>query len=248
LRKLGYRADAVANGAEVLEALRQIHYDVVLMDCQMPELDGYETTRRIRNFEQERLAPFDWKMPLHVIAMTANAMEGDREKCLMAGMNDYLGKPVRLDELQAALARRGEVGVEVSGGASTLPKAPGHSETPAVTAVEQLVDLDRLRDVNDDDPERIRRLVNIYLAQAVPLLDELQAAIATNSADDVARSAHKLVGSSISCGVQAFTQPLRKLEQLGFTGDLSGAVALLDEVRQTFPRVQSLLNQFVHDL
>jgi HPt (histidine-containing phosphotransfer) domain-containing protein len=110
------------------------------------------------------------------------------------------------------------------------------------------VDLDRLRDVNDDDPERIRRLVDIYLTQAVTLLADLQAAIETKSADGLARAAHKLVGSSISCGVQAFTEPLRKLERLGQAGDLTGAGALFDQVRQTFPRVRIFLNQFLQDL
>lgn len=110
------------------------------------------------------------------------------------------------------------------------------------------MDLDRLRDVNDDDPERIRRLVDMYFTQAVPLLADLQVAIETNSGDALARAAHKLVGSSISCGVKAFTGPLRKLEQLGHTGDLTGAAALFDQVRQAFPRVRILLNQFLQDL
>ena len=109
LQKLGYRADAVADGTEVLEALQRIRYDVVFMDCQMPQLDGYETTRRIRQLEQKRATPFDWKTPIHIIAMTANAMEGDREKCLAAGMSDYLSKPVRQNELKAALDRRSEI-------------------------------------------------------------------------------------------------------------------------------------------
>src|SRR5437763_1049041 len=94
LKRLGYRADAVADGTEVLEALNRIRYDVVLMDCQMPQLDGYETTRRIRQLEQKRTAPFDGKAPVHIIAMTANAMEGDRENCITAGMNDYISKQV----------------------------------------------------------------------------------------------------------------------------------------------------------
>jgi CheY-like chemotaxis protein len=239
----------VANGTEALEAARQIPYDVILMDCQMPELDGYEATRRIRQFEQERVAPFDWKAPRYIIAMTANAMEGDREKCLIAGMNDYVGKPVRLEELRAALARRGDRENGVSGGVSTPPPEPVEpAETPALPQETPLVDLDRLRYVNDDDPERIRRLVEIYLAQAVPLLADLQAAIEANSGGSLAQAAHKLVGSSISCGVQAFTGPLRKLEQLGHAGDLTGAPALLDQVRQAFPRVRIFLNQFLRDL
>jgi PAS domain S-box-containing protein len=249
LRKLGYRADAVANGIEVLEALRRIRYDVILMDCQMPELDGYEATRRIRQFEQERVALFDWKAPLHIIAMTANTMEGDREKCLTAGMDDYMGKPVRLEELQAALARPGEGEFKVSNDASIAPRGtPGPAETLVPFVEAPLVDPDRLREVSNDDPERIRRLVDMYLSQTVTLLDDLQAAIETNSAAVVAQTAHKLVGSSISLGVQAFTQPLLKLERLSNDGDLSGAGVLFDDVRQKFPRVRSLLTQLLQEL
>jgi PAS domain S-box-containing protein len=246
LGKLGYHADAVANGVEVLVTLRAIPYDVILMDCQMPEMDGYEATRRIRQLEQERVVPFDWKAPLHIIAMTANALEGDWEKCLLAGMNNYVGKPVRLDELRAALARCGEGKVSAAI-ATPQPAVPDVAAT-TLSAETAMVDLDRLRDVTDDDPARIRRLVGIYLTQAVPLLDNLQTALDANSPTDVAEVAHKLVGSSISCGVQAFTLPLRKLEQLGHAGNLSGAAELVNVVRQTFPPVRNRLNQFLQDL
>jgi PAS domain S-box-containing protein len=95
LKKLGYRADAVANGQEAIKALETIPYDLVLMDCQMPEMDGFEATRAIRNL----------KMEIPIIAMTANAMKGDRELCLESGMNDYLSKPVKPADLEAALER-----------------------------------------------------------------------------------------------------------------------------------------------
>jgi two-component system sensor histidine kinase/response regulator len=105
LRKLGYTADSVTNGLEVLEALRRISYDIILMDCQMPEMDGYEATRAIRKLEQSSGQRCPWKSPVYIIAITANAMQGDAEKCLAVGMNDYLSKPVQSSKLQAALNR-----------------------------------------------------------------------------------------------------------------------------------------------
>ena len=89
LKKLGYQADSVANGGEALDAVRRAPYDIILMDCQMPELDGYEATRIIRKIEQEQNLD-----STPIIAMTANAMEGDEQKCLDCGMSDYLSKPI----------------------------------------------------------------------------------------------------------------------------------------------------------
>jgi two-component system sensor histidine kinase/response regulator len=103
LKGLGFAADAVANGQEVLSALKQVPYDIILMDCQMPEMDGYEASRLIRQSEQRpSVSP---KASVYIIAMTANAMSGDREKCLAAGMDDYLSKPVRKAELHSALVK-----------------------------------------------------------------------------------------------------------------------------------------------
>jgi CheY-like chemotaxis protein len=103
LKRLGYSAQVAASGVEVLRILQLNRFDVILMDCQMPELDGYETTRRIREREKE------WKTEspesVRIIAMTANALDGDRARCLRAGMDDYLSKPFRAEELQAALER-----------------------------------------------------------------------------------------------------------------------------------------------
>ena len=103
VRELGYAAEAVADGLEVIKALMQISYDVILMDCQMPDLDGYEATKIIRRREQALEGHCPWKAPVHIIAMTAHALHGEREKCLAAGMDDYLSKPVRIEDLQVAL-------------------------------------------------------------------------------------------------------------------------------------------------
>ncbi len=105
LKKLGCTADVAANGLEVLAALAKISYDVIFMDCLMPEMDGYEATRAIRKLESDTQRPCPWVSPVYITAMTANAMEGDREKCLASGMDDYISKPARLTELQASLER-----------------------------------------------------------------------------------------------------------------------------------------------
>ncbi|MBW8780410.1 MAG: response regulator [Verrucomicrobia bacterium] len=110
LQKLGFTTDVAANGQEVLASLTQFPYDVIFMDCQMPEMDGYEAARAIRKRENEHDCP--WKAPLHIIAMTANAMMGDREKCFSAGMNDYVSKPVHLNDLMVVLERWKSVAIK----------------------------------------------------------------------------------------------------------------------------------------
>jgi two-component system, sensor histidine kinase and response regulator len=115
LRKLGYTVQAVANGLEVLRSLEQISYGIILMDCQMPEMDGYDATRAIRQREQALDGRCPWKAPVYIIALTASAMQGDSEKCLAVGMDDYLSKPVRPSELQAALERSTFANGSISG-------------------------------------------------------------------------------------------------------------------------------------
>jgi CheY-like chemotaxis protein len=102
LEKLGYKADIAKNGLEAVEAHRQRNYQIIFMDCQMPEMDGYEATKKIRQIESEQNLE-----PVRIIAMTANAMEGDAELCLATGMNDYLSKPVDREKLSTVLRRAG---------------------------------------------------------------------------------------------------------------------------------------------
>jgi len=122
LQKLGHQADAVSNGADAVEAWQRGAYRIILMDCQMPEMDGYEATRKIRELEAgKNLAP------TKIIAMTANAMQGDRELCLAAGMDDYISKPIDEKELISALKRS----------SARLVEGPGITPVPSLEAVEQ---------------------------------------------------------------------------------------------------------------
>lgn len=105
LKKCGYQADVVTDGKAVLEAISRVRYDIILMDCQMPRMDGYEATRTIRKWEQDLEKGNPGKPPVYIIALTANAMEGEREKCLALGMDDYLSKPMSETKLQDALER-----------------------------------------------------------------------------------------------------------------------------------------------
>lgn len=250
LRKLGYGANAVANGLEVLNALHQIDYDVILMDCQMPEMDGYEATRALRRRERNQDRPCPWKSPVYIIAMTAHAMQGDREGCLAAGMDDYLGKPVREQELRAALDRWKVVSqrkLEQSPGIDAAPAQPGGAgvsparvDLPAESA-EAPIDVARLKEVTDDDPELLAEMVDLYLEESADLIPKLGIAIRNGDAREVERLAHTYAGASVSCGMAAVVPSLRNLERMGRSGELQGAGDAYAEVRRGLDRIQHFL-------
>ncbi len=223
LQKLGYRADAVANGREALEALGRIPYDLVLMDCQMPEMDGYAATAEIRRREGDlKHTP--------VVAMTANALEGDRERCIAAGMDDYVSKPVRPEELAAVLGRFLS---DVSRGAADAQVVVKDARSP--------VDLERLHSVMGDDPEEVCAIIGVYLEQMTHSLERLDAAIASGDAPEVDSVAHNCLGVSATCGAVALVSPLRELERMGREHRLVGAEYLSAEVRREFGRVKAFL-------
>jgi CheY-like chemotaxis protein/HPt (histidine-containing phosphotransfer) domain-containing protein len=250
LRKLGCGANAVASGFEVLEALERIDYDVILMDCQMPEMDGYEATREIRKREQSPDRPCPWKSPVYIIAMTAHAMQGDRERCLAAGMDDYLCKPVREPELRAALERSKMV---TQGRMKPLPvtdvaSPPGAAPDPAPARVKlpaepapPPVDVSRLKEVSDDDPDLLVEMVDLYLEESADFIQKLGTAIQNGAAKDIERLAHTYAGASVSCGMVAVVPALRDLERMGRSGQLQGAGHAYAEVRSELDRIQGFL-------
>ena len=222
LRKLGYRADVAGNGLEVLEALERQPYDVVLMDVQMPEMDGLEATRRIR----ERGRAGNHPQP-RIVAMTANAMQGDREECLAAGMDDYISKPIQVKELQAALERWGQ----------RQPLEP-EAASPAEPAAIDWAILNELRALQaEGEPDFAQEMIGLYLENAPQLLAAIKQAIAESNPTQLQRSAHTLKGSSASLGAQRVSTASFELEKLGRAGTVANAAALVTVLEQELDRV-----------
>jgi CheY-like chemotaxis protein len=235
LRKLGYSPDVVTNGLEALEAVRRELYDAILMDCQMPQMDGYEASRQIRAHEQS-----EGRKPAYIIAMTANAMQGDREICLEAQMNDYLSKPVKDTDLKAALVR------SQAGAAAQAT----HEDDTAVllgetVGGEALLDVGRLEAAANDDPKVVQELVDLYFAHARDLMNGLRAAINSGSAKDVDHFAHKLVGASLACGMSAMVPPLRELEKRGKEGRLTDAEGLFDRASRHLELTKNRVGTYI---
>jgi PAS domain S-box-containing protein len=216
LAKLGYEADVVENGREALDALERVTYDVVLMDVQMPELDGLEATRRIRERFRSTHGPT-------IVAMTANAMEGDREDCLAAGMDDYLSKPIRLEELSRALAKCRPVS--------------------AVEPLDQAVLGTLVSSLGGDEEgrEAVRELVETFLEDAATQMASLHGAVECGDADAARRAAHTLKSNGATFGAQPFAELCRELENLGREGQLDAAPELLGRADEEWERVREAL-------
>ena len=217
LERLGYRADAVANGLEALDALGSRPYDLVLMDVQMPEMDGLEATGHVRD---PKSAVRDHGIP--IIALTAAAMTGDREKCLAAGMNDYLTKPLRPEELGRMIERwtAGAGGTPTPGAAgsaapqsapgSAAPSAPPEG-TPA-SASAPVFDREVLLRTLGGDRELAREIMPEFLADARRQLDVLRKTAVSGPAGQLARQAHALKGASATVGALALAAEAARLE------------------------------------
>jgi PAS domain S-box-containing protein len=223
LASLGHVGEVAATGAEALLCLERRAFDVVLMDVQMPGMDGHEATRRIAaRFPRERRP---W-----VVAMTASAFPGDRERCLEAGMDDYVSKPVGLAELERALTRAG-------GGAP--PEAPRAAAPDAPQAVDG-TNLAVLR-VGPDGDAAVAELIDLFLEDLDPSVAAIRAAIAQASAQRLVGSAHALKGSCGSLGAGALGKVVALLEAAGRAGDLAAAERLLPDLDQERARARAAL-------
>jgi CheY-like chemotaxis protein/HPt (histidine-containing phosphotransfer) domain-containing protein len=225
LQKLGYRADVANDGTEVLQALEQKAYDIVLLDVQMPEMDGLEATRRIRTRWTGDRSPC-------IIAMTGNALMGDREKCLAAGMDDYISKPVRIAELQNTLERWGPTRSRRSD-TSFLHRA-------ALLSRESLIDesiLDELREMEPGDGGNIvKELVDLFLASAPQRIAQIGQSI--NDPAKLAFQAHALKSMSLNLGAKRIVEISQQLEELGRARDLAAVPRLLRELEVAYSQTK----------
>jgi CheY-like chemotaxis protein/HPt (histidine-containing phosphotransfer) domain-containing protein len=251
LRKLGYAADTVANGLDVLAALQRLSYDIILMDCHMPKMDGYEATQAIRKKEGSLDQSSLPKSPVHIIAITANAMQGDAEKCFAAGMNDYLRKPIGLPDLRAALERWqppvqvdrfSPFGNDWVSDAEVV--ARGISGAP-IEREETPVDIECLTEATGNDPEQLRQLIELYLRNSRELMKDLEAAIQTGTSGEIETLAHKYVGASASCGMTAILGSLRELEQMGRSNELGGAAKSYACANEQLNRIRQFLTDYL---
>jgi len=236
LEKMGHQAEFAANGNEVLEMLKLKSYDAILMDCQMPEMDGYTATREIRADELKRGVP-----PITIIAVTAFAMATDRAKCLEAGMNDYLSKPLGAAELQQVLLR------------SNLAQGNGHArieafatQSDAVCSVDALAadHLAQLRSLpGRERSSLLEEVVEIFLQETPNSLASLSQMAGHHAFAETARLAHRLAGGAASIGgkqMQAAAQAVESAAALGMASEVTEALAKLDREWQ---RVKSALEQ-----
>ncbi len=231
LRKLGYAADAIDNGPAALDLMARGAYAAVLMDCQMPRMDGYATTAEIRRRESGRRHTI-------VIAMTAYAQEGARERCFVAGMDDYIAKPVRLEALEAALARW----VPLKG---TSNGHNGSSKTAATSACEsidpevmiELLDLSRSCDSGDF----LGELIDMFYGELNSRVASIREAASHGQVGELDERAHEFKGSCLSLGLARMARLCSQLEGLAREGTVEGAQWLLEEIEREAAVVRPLL-------
>jgi two-component system sensor histidine kinase/response regulator len=228
LEKQGYRVDTVSNGLEVLEALKRTKYAAVLMDCQMPEMDGFEATQAIR--ESERVNG----QHIPIIALTANAMQGDRERCLAAGMDGYVSKPIRGKELFDTIDKL------TPSGARGSAKRPEEDEKPgglSKGALDQDTALARL----GGDLNLFRKLARLFRNDAPGLISEIREAVSRGDSRTVEQASHKLKGSAGYLCAESVRRVALTLETFGRNRDLSNAEAVCRELEDAMRVLNSHL-------
>jgi len=237
LKLYGFQADLADDGLKALELWKKNPYDLILMDCQMPVRDGYEVTEVIRDMEKES------HTHIPIVALTAHALKGDREKCLAAGMDDFLSKPFKRQQLLDILRKwAGEAPLR-KGEALPLPENP---------ATESIIDFNALENIRSlespDNPGILEKVINIFLREAPEIIQMLRQAILDQDAETVRQKAHYLKSSSANLGAFLQVELCKELEFMGKNRVLEGAETILEKIQTNFPQVKAALQQQLNDL
>ena len=221
LQKLGYRADVANNGLEVLKALEQKAYDLLFLDVQMPEMDGLEAARQIAKRWPPDRRP-------RIVAMTGNALMGDREKCLAAGMDDYISKPVRVGELQAAIERWGPL--------STRKSDTAFLTRQKVSMPEPLIDMTIIAELREMPPSdgvpMLQELVDLFVRDVPPRITQIAQSISDPA--QLAFHAHSLKSMSLNLGARRIVDLCQRLENLARAGNTVAAESLLQDLQMAY--------------
>lgn len=268
LESLGLEVSRACNGEEALHSLQSDDFDLVLMDCQMPVMDGFAATTEIRRREQQH----GHARTLPIIAITANALQGDREACLAAGMDDYLSKPFTQQALGQTIARwitlprlaPGLLAAQEADARSLQPASlplPAPAPVPMPAQAPHAVSLTvpvpaspagdnaistqalaNIRALSASNGEALlERVLHAYLADTPPHLQALHTAIAAGNTDQLRKTAHTLKSSSANVGALALSQRCKDLEQLGRNNTTAGAAELLADMERSFQAVRQAL-------
>ncbi|MBC7501761.1 MAG: response regulator [Herminiimonas sp.] len=222
LKLLGYAADIANNGQEALDALATIPYSLVFMDCQMPLMDGFEATRRIRKAEQSTGGH------VQIVAMTANAMRGDRERCLEVGMDDYLAKPIDRELLAAMLDLR-------------LPSAD--ATTVLASAAPLMLNMARLTDMFGDDKAFQIEMLALFMSSTQPVFNQFRQAISSHDFVEISALAHRLMGSCQNLGVDELAELARAAGRAAHAADLARLKQLNDAMLSAFERLSNFVSR-----
>ena len=240
LRTLGCEFDMVPNGLEALQAIKRGGYDIVLMDCQMPVMDGYEATRAIRAWEADQ----GKGQRIPIVALTANALVGDAETCLASGMDHHLAKPYSRKQLGMAMAHwlpPHLVERSVGRQEASLVTAQRQPATEAALSLDKAA-LDNIRALDEgDDCSVLDEVIGMFLEEAPQLLAQMQAALASTDPAELARQAHALKSSSFNVGAKPLGELCRQIERQGKAGELPGLAALVSSALQTYQTIRPLL-------
>jgi CheY-like chemotaxis protein/HPt (histidine-containing phosphotransfer) domain-containing protein len=235
LEQMGYRADLAANGLEAIAAIERQPYDLVFMDVQMPEMDGFEASREIT-----RRWPGD-RRP-RIVAMTANAMQGDRELCLAAGMDDYMSKPIRMEELVAALERSAAREPDRIRAAALVGRRNQNRadiERPSSEVLDPAA-FERLRATMGAD---LAELLSTFVEDSRELVGTMRRAVGEKDTDSFRRAAHSLKSNAASFGAMTLSTLARDLEALAKSGSLDGAAARVERLAGECERVARALQE-----